>query len=308
MSFSSQKIMQLLDIRRWSRGAAILALPLMLLLGASPVAASEGPFWKVTGPGGTAYLLGSLHFGTAEMYPLSAPVNAAFESADRLAVEIDLNAMDPAAMIQWISTEGAYVDGTTLADHLSPEVWNALRQRAQQYGVPLELLAIQRPWLAAFTLTAMALGRKGFQEGLGVDKHFLTRAKARIPVVELEGFDYQMGLLANLSADEQERFLEATIRDLDAESSTFDNIISAWRRGDAAALDAEINASWRSDPDLGDLYALLIDKRNAEMAKKIDSLLKLGGTSFVVVGAAHMVGEGGLAQRLRSRGYQVEKR
>lgn len=308
MNLFSRKSMQLIDFRRWTRGAAILALPLVLFLGASPAAASEGPFWKVTGPSGTAHLFGSLHFGTPEMYPLGAPVNAAFESADRLVVEIDLNAMDPATMIQWISTEGAYVDGTTLADHLSPEVWAALRERAQEYGVPLDLLAAQRPWLAAFTLTAIALDRKGFQEGLGVDKHFLTRAKNRIPVVELEGFDYQMGLLANLSADEQERFLEATIRDLDAESGTFDNIVSAWRRGDAAALDAEINAGWRSDPELGELYALLIDRRNAEMAKKIDSLLKLGGTSFVVVGAAHLVGKGGLAQRLEARGYRVEKR
>ncbi len=300
--------MQLIDIRRWSRSAAVLALPLMLLLGASPVAASEGPFWKVTGPAGTAYLFGSLHFGTSEMYPLSAPVNTAFESADRLVVEIDLTAMDPAAMMQWISTEGAYVDGTTLADHVSPEVWTALRRRAQQYGVPLELLAIQRPWLAAFTLTAMALGRKGFQEQLGVDKYFLSQAKGRIPVVELEGFEYQMGLLADLSAAEQERFLEATIRDLDAESGTFENIVSAWRRGDANALDAEINATWRSDPDASGLYARLIENRNAEMAKKIDSLLKAGGTSFVVVGAAHMVGEGGLAARLKDRGYKVDKR
>ncbi len=308
MSLLSRKSMCFINIRRWSRSAAVLALSLVLLLGASPATASEGPFWKVTGAGGTAYLLGSLHFGTAEMYPLSAPVNAAFESADRLVVEIDLGAMDPVAILQWISTEGAYMDGTTLADHVSPQVWTALRQRAQQYGVPLELLAVQRPWLAAFTLTAMALGRKGFQEDLGVDRHFLSRASGRIPVVELEGFDYQMGLLANLSPDEQERFLHATLRDLDAESNTFENIVAAWQRGDAAALDAEINASWRSEPDAGDLYARLIENRNAEMANKIDALLKSGGASFVVIGAAHMVGEGGLAQRLKSRGYRVEKR
>ncbi len=300
--------MKLLDLRTWRRGAAIFALPLMLFLATSPVAATEGPFWKVTGQNGTAYLFGSLHFGTPQMYPLSAAVNQAFDSSDRLVVEIDLSALDPAAMMQWLSTEGAYVDGTTIADHVSPEVWRALRERAQQYGVPLELLAIQRPWLAAFTLTAMALGRKGFQEQLGVDKHFLSRARGRIPVVELEGFAYQMGLLSNLSSGEQERFLEATLRDLDSGSSTFENIISAWKRGDAGALDAEINASWRSDPDASELYSLLIEKRNAEMAQKIDSLMRSGGTSFVVVGAAHMVGEGGLAARLKDLGYKVEKR
>ena len=308
MSSLSRKTMQLIDIRRWSSSAAILALPLMLFLGASPATASEGPFWKVAGASGTAYLLGSLHFGTAEMYPLSKPINAAFESADRLVVEIDITAMDPAAVLRWISTEGAYTDGTTLADHVSPRVWTALRQRAQQYGVPLELLAAQRPWLAAFTLTAITLQRKGFQEHLGVDQHFLSRSTGRIPVVELEGFEYQMGLLADLSAEEQEHFLETTLRDLDAESSIFDDIISAWRQGDAHALDTEINAPWRSDPGARELYERLIVIRNAEMAKKIDSLLESGGTSFIVVGAAHMVGEGGLAQRLESLGYRVEKR
>ncbi len=298
----------MIKLRRWPQRAVLFAIPLLIFLGSPQVEASEGPFWKVTGTNGTAYLFGSVHFGTEAMYPLSGPVNAAFESADRLAVEIDLAALDPGAMMQLISTEGAYVDGTTLADHVSPKVWTALRQRAQQYAVPLELLAIQRPWLAAFTLTAMALGRKGFQESLGVDKHFLNRAKGRIPVVELEGFEYQMRLLTNLSAAEQERFLDATLRDLDAGSGTFENIVTAWRRGDAEALDAEINASWRNDSESQALYQRLIVKRNAEMEKKIVSLLESGGTTFVVVGAAHMVGENGLAQRLQDRGYRVEKR
>ena len=83
---------------------------------------------------------------------------------------------------------------------------------------------------------------------------------------------------------------------------------SRFRRGDADALDAEINATWRNDPGASELYARLIGKRNAEMEKKIVSLMESGGTTFVVVGAAHMVGEGGLAQRLEDRGYRVEKR
>ncbi|MDH3412555.1 MAG: TraB/GumN family protein [Gammaproteobacteria bacterium] len=291
-----------------SRTASILVVPLLFFLGASPAGASEGPLWKVTGANGTAYLMGSIHFGTQAMYPLSASVNAAFESADRLVVEIDLQAMDPAAMARWISTEGAYRDGTTLADHVSPEVWTTLQRRAEEFSVPVELLAIQRPWLAAFTLTAMALGRRGYREDLGIDRHFLASANGRIPVIELEGFDYQMRLLTSLSADEQEQFLEATLRDLDAGSETFENIISAWKRGDAGALDVEINAAWRADPGGRVLYTRLIEQRNAAMAMKIASLLESGSTSFVVVGAAHLVGEGGLARRLEARGYRVEKR
>ena len=45
--------MKLIDPRTWRRGVAVFALPLMLFLAASPVSATEGPFWKVTGPNGT---------------------------------------------------------------------------------------------------------------------------------------------------------------------------------------------------------------------------------------------------------------
>ena len=299
-----------MSVRRksWSRAAAIVTVPLLLFLGAAQAAASEGPFWKVIGPNGSAYLLGSIHFGVNNMYPLSPAIDQAFESADRLVVEIDLSRVDPATMAQWFTARGLYTDGSTLADHLSPDVWATLKQQAQQFGAPLELIAVQRPWFAALTLANFALERKGFQQQLGVDVHFLTRARGRMPVVELEGFEYQLELLSGFSGADQEHFLAGTLNDLDAGSRLFENIIAAWREGDAAALDAEINQAWRADAKSRRLYEQLIDRRNVEMTAKVTDLLESGGTSFVVVGAAHMVGEGGLARRLEAAGYRVEKR
>jgi uncharacterized protein YbaP (TraB family) len=50
---------------------------------------------------------------------------------------------------------------------------------------------------------------------------------------------------------------------------------------------------------------LVLRKRNAAMAEKIEGLLKLPGTSFVVVGAAHLGGEGSVVDILKRDGYEM---
>jgi hypothetical protein len=43
------------------------------------------------------------------------------------------------------------------------------------------------------------------------------------------------------------------------------------------------------------------------MAQKIDGYLKTSGTYFVVVGAAHLLGDKGIIQLLKDKGYSVEQ-
>jgi uncharacterized protein YbaP (TraB family) len=287
--------------------AATLAASL-ILFAPLPASATEGLFWKVSGSAGTAYLLGSLHFGSEAIYPLDSEIQAAFAGSDRLAVEIDLQSIDPGAVVRWVSENGAYLDGTTLADHVSAETWRALKQRLTEYGMPVELVALQRPWMASLTLTTIALNHGGFRADLGIDRHFIQRAAGRTQIVALESFEEQMALLAELSAVEQEGVLAATLEDLDAGTALFGKLLDAWRRGDAAALDDHINASLRADA-LGDaLFERLIEQRNRRMSLKIAALLEGGGTTFVVVGAGHLVGAGGVPRLLQTRGYRVEKR
>jgi uncharacterized protein YbaP (TraB family) len=47
--------------------------------------------------------------------------------------------------------------------------------------------------------------------------------------------------------------------------------------------------------------------RNLVMTDAIDAFLKQKGTRFVVVGAAHVVGEGGIVDLLQKRGRKVER-
>ena len=51
----------------------------------------------------------------------------------------------------------------------------------------------------------------------------------------------------------------------------------------------------------------LLDRRNPEMAQRIEHLMKDGKVSFVGVGLLHLLGANGLPELLSQRGYQVER-
>jgi len=55
------------------------------------------------------------------------------------------------------------------------------------------------------------------------------------------------------------------------------------------------------------VFDALFTKRNATMAAKIEGYLKETGEFFVVVGAGHLVGEKGIVELLKRKGFPVEQ-
>jgi uncharacterized protein YbaP (TraB family) len=51
----------------------------------------------------------------------------------------------------------------------------------------------------------------------------------------------------------------------------------------------------------------LLDDRNVVMTGKMEEYLKGKDPIFVVVGAAHIVGDKGIAKQLRDKGYKVDQ-
>ena len=84
-------------------------------------------------------------------------------------------------------------------------------------------------------------------------------------------------------------------------------LLAAWRAGDESALDDILRASFRGDSDGEALARRLLDERNRRMATRVEAELAAGGVVFVVVGAAHLVGEASLTRLLEARGHRVER-
>lgn len=191
----------------------VALLWLLGLLGATCAYAipNQPILWHATSDQGEVYLFGSMHFGKPEMYPLPNEVESAFRAADNLAVEVDVGAVPQEEIMGLVARQGMYLDGSTLETHVSSTTIDSLNEAAARYGLPLEVLRLQRPWLAALTLAGMAINQSGFSEMHGVDRYFLELARGAKPIVELETFEDQLSLLADLPATDQEWML-STLR------------------------------------------------------------------------------------------------
>jgi len=261
--------------------------------------------WKLSKGKRQGYLMGSIHFGKASMYPLPLTLLNAFKGSDALVVEANVVDADASTMVHTMMSAGVYSDGTTLKEVLGAELWGELGVTSTALGISVSMLEGMKPWFASMTLTAMALNGIGLDESLGIDRHFLEMAKAQHkPIRELESVQQQLALLSGLPQKIQIAMLKQTLKDVAVADAYFDRMLKAWQSGDVLALNRLfVDEGLKSD----ELNRLLNTDRNITMAKKVDEMLIKGCHCFVVVGAGHLGGEAGMIKLLQAKGYEVEQ-
>lgn len=143
----------------------------------------------------------------------------------------------------------------------------------------------------------------GFRPEYGVDLYFLSDARDKMEIIELETGTDQISIFSDLNMDIQILLLEDFLYDLTQPKERILALFDAYKRWDAAWIRDFIFESVENHPELKPLYRNLLDERNVKMAASIDSFLKNQGTYFVVVGAGHLFGEMGIIELLRKKGY-----
>src|SRR6188508_3410296 len=203
------------------RHRALAAIVLFVFVAMPALAQKTGNqfMWKVEGPGGSsAYLLGSLHVLTADMYPLHATINKAFAESKTLVEEVDIDeTSDPMIMMAALS-KAMLTDGRTLDQIIAPDVYAEVKKRAEKAGMPMAAIQRMKPWLVAITLMGPTLQAAGFKPELGIDRHFYDRAIVTgMKRQALETLAYQLDRLDSLSPKLQEELLKTTMEDLGTE-------------------------------------------------------------------------------------------
>lgn len=284
---------------------AILLTPLAAQAKESP-AAQKNFLWKVTAKNGnTLHLLGSIHMADASTYPLPRAMEDAFAASDVLVVEADIDQVDAASLMRLTMQKGLLTDGRTLSQVVSKETWR-LVEKAADGIVPVESLEPFQPWFASMTIASAAIAKTGLDPKYGIDRHFLSQRGER-EVVELEGMAFQIGLLSDFTLAQQEQLLVWTLADIDTLERELEKLVKAWKSGDETVLESIVTESARTHPDAKPVIDALIHKRNARMVAKVEQMLKTTQTEFVVVGAAHLVGDSGLVRQLLKKGYRLEQ-
>jgi uncharacterized protein YbaP (TraB family) len=207
--------------------------------------------------------------------------------------------------MELIQKNGMYSGGDSLSKHISPETSAALDDFCSKHSLPRAGIEQLKPWVVAVTIAALSWQQAGEDPSLGIDMHFLDESKPPQRIDELESMESQLNLFVSATDEEQQALLASTLKQGDKMKEMIQQIQAAYISGDPAALEKIM----REEADTGSktLTKKLLDDRNVTMAARLDDYLKGKEQAFVVVGAAHIVGEKGVAKLLRDKGYKVEQ-
>jgi hypothetical protein len=276
-------------------------MALLLLAG---VAHADPSAWHVSDErGGELWLLGSVHLLRAEDHPLPPIVDELYASADALAMELDLDDIDPVATQAQMLGAATLQPATSLQDVLGEAMYAAARDKARGMNVDLDLLSRFKPWLVAITLMELGMSNQGFRQEFGLEQYLLRQAQNdRKPIHGLESIATQIGVLDSLSFAEQSNLLEQTLNELDSAGEVMQELVRAWRDGRLEDLSQTLMQDFEPFPAL---YDSLVVARNERWIDSLEELLASPQSHLVVVGALHLVGKHSVVELLTARGLRV---
>lgn len=274
---------------------ALPVLAALFLTGCSMIGEDADPaLWVVEDADTTVYLFGTVHVLKPGTRWFDEGVRTAFDASDELVLEIarpDPKAI--AALTAQLGTRGG--------PPFAPEVDAA----AQKLGMAKGEIDRMEPWLAALTLSRLALAKAGYAMDDGVEAALSQAAeKAGKPVKALESVRGQMMMFDNLSGAAQSALLDATVRDLPQAGARLERFVTAWGAGDAETVGAEMNRFAEASPEVAEAA---VARRNARWADWVAARMARPGTVFVAVGAGHLAGKGSVQALLAEKGLKAER-
>ena len=303
--------------------AMVMTNRLILAIYDGQDAGSKGLLWKATNGDNTLYLLGTIHLDRDNVYPLHKSVRDAIQASEEVIFELDLNDQEGAALLQSMQT---YQDGTTLADHISPELYQRVQAAAATIGKDSNALDAYKPWALASLFSTLAMQDDSTSSNaMAIDSYVNAAAvNAGKTIGAVETYAFQGGIFDGLSPEYQESYLDSTLAGFEATlsgSTSSPEIDEALQNQDV--LLSAMFAAWKDrDPEAfskvydkasiinstDELNSKLFTQRDPGMIKAAADYLETEGshTYFMAVGAGHMVDPGGIVSGLRELGYTVE--
>ena len=308
--------------------AASFANRMILALYDQQNAGSLGLLWKAEGNGNTLYLLGSIHTDRNNLYPFHKQLRDIIAGAELAAFELDFNSQEG---IDEFTAMQTYSDGTTLADHISPELYQEVVKALTPLGTPEEQIAQLKPWALANTFTALSMMDETTSDNaMAIDLYINSKAvNAGIAVEGIETYAFQGGIFDELSAEYQENYLAMTLamyQGMDAaadlspeeqaaveaalaeQDAAVDRWMEQWKTRDTQGFARDYPKDDIQSSTTDELNAKLFEGRDPNMVAWADRYLKQPGshTGIMTVGAGHMIGKTGVVQGLKDLGYTVE--
>ncbi|MCJ8313012.1 MAG: TraB/GumN family protein [Saccharospirillaceae bacterium] len=261
--------------------------------------------WKVSktikGKEQVVFFGGTIHLLRASDYPLPKQFDIAYQQADELFFEVDLEeATSQSAQIKMM--QGLMLkNGETIQDKISKENYDTLESYLTKVGMPIEQMKLFTPEGLSLILSSQAIVALGFTPQ-GVDQFYNDLAKKDGKKLGfLETLDEQIAFITNMQADAN-KIMQYTFRDIDNLKNIMDGMVKSWREGTQIKAIVE-----EMKNDFPQIYQSLIVTRNNNWIDLLELQFLDDETEFVLVGVGHLTGEDSVLSILEAKGYLVEQ-
>jgi uncharacterized protein len=276
----------------------------VLLLGTSVYAKTS--VFEISQGEHKLFIAGTVHMLPSSAFPLPAAFETAYQQSQLLVFEADIRQLETAAGMQLLMQHARYQDGNSLSQVLSTNSYQALVEQAAAFGLDVKALDSFKPDFVLISLMQLAL-KKAKLNGEGVDKFYLHKAQQeQRNIAFLETIDHQLDLLFNVSAGNEDFFVEHSLNELQHIEVQLANIIKAWRQGDLNLL-ANLAMEYADTPIGKQFYDRMLAQRNQDWLPQIQAMLATAEVEMVLVGALHLAGDNNILQLLQQQGYRIKQ-
>ncbi len=281
---------------------AFMLVLVSLVVGRIAEGQDKSLLWKISNDKNSVFLLGSIHYLRKENYPLNKAILEAFDGSKVLVLEIDLNSTAAEAAQRLTLEKAVYRDGTSLAQNVAPETYQLAAQRAKELGVDMRIMNPMKPWFVALTLVAIKLQSLGLdptRESIAISRN-AQKTTAKRPV-DWKRSNSKLGYWINCRKPTKNRCCAKPCVNWTCWIRTSTRSCGPGRKGDVDLLAKLLLAGMKEYPEV---YQKIIVERNRRWLPEIEKLIHNGSGAMLVVGAAHLVGQDGVIEMLKAKGYQ----
>jgi uncharacterized protein YbaP (TraB family) len=271
-------------------------------------------FWKIEKAGEAPdWLLGTIHLSDPRVTDLPPQAKTAYDGSNTVILESD-EILDPkAASLKLFAKPDLMMfgDKKTLIDYLTPDDQKVLEKGLMARGIPLGSVVKMKPYVLSsmLALSTCEISRKA-KGAPFLDMKLAVDAQAAGKQVKgVETLAEQLEAMASLPMDFHIRSLVSAARYPQYTADMMETTVQLYLHGDIGLVfpAGAYFAPEKKASDFGDMNKFentLITIRNHHMADRADPMLAKGNV-FMAVGALHLIGDQGVVELLKQKGYKA---
>lgn len=264
------------------------------------------PTYEICDENSCIYLLGSIHIGDEKVTKFNDNILDYYNKSKYLAVELDIQNIDVTSSINDYMLDY----GDTIDDKITLELKEKLNQFLQDKNSLYSYNILNKFKLGFINsyISLIATMELNMTES-GVDDYFLTLAhNENKEIIELETYEEQMNLLLNYSDEIYIKQINDSIDNYDNIKNSLKELYESYVNEDYETLkkllSEDLSIDNRTEEEI-EYTKAMYDDRNINMAESIEKFLSEDKEVFMIVGAAHVLGQNGIIDLLQNKNYKI---